>query len=87
LPRKCEQPASSSCAVKAGELYIKLHTKIEQCTTEGCAQPVDCLGAWQEYGACVHETYNDGAEAGAIDLLSKEMCYKIAPLLILALLL
>ena len=27
----------------------------KQCTTEGCAQPVDCLGAWEEYGACVHD--------------------------------
>ena len=28
----------------------------KQCTTEGCAQPVDCLGAWEEYGACIHDT-------------------------------
>ena len=27
----------------------------EQCTTEGCAQPVDCLGDWEEYGACAHD--------------------------------
>ena len=26
-----------------------------ECTTEGCAQPVDCVGAWQDYEACMHE--------------------------------
>ncbi|WZN58774.1 ricin B-type lectin domain-containing protein [Chloropicon roscoffensis] len=29
--------------------------QLEQCTTEGCAQPVDCLGAWGAYGACIHD--------------------------------
>ena len=27
-------------------------TGTEQCTTTGCAQPVNCVGAWGEYGAC-----------------------------------
>ena len=26
-----------------------------ECTEEGCAQPVDCQGAWQEYESCMYE--------------------------------
>ena len=28
----------------------------KQCTTEGCAQPVDCLGQWGEYDVCKYDT-------------------------------
>ena len=29
--------------------------KYQQCTTSGCSQPLNCVGAWGGYGSCYHD--------------------------------
>ena len=52
--RRCRKYAVSTVAAHNG-YGCPYQNLFKQCTTEGCAQPVDCLGDWEEYGACAHD--------------------------------
>ena len=47
-----------SVSVKADHNGFKcpFENNFEQCTEQGCGQPVDCVGSWGAYGSCKHNT-------------------------------
>ena len=52
--RKC-RTYKISVAAKDGGHGCPFTHEFEQCTKDGCAQPVDCVGSWDLFGTCYHD--------------------------------
>ena len=55
--KRCKMYSISTIAQYNGEQCPNTEGETE-CTTSGCAQPVDCVGSWEDYGDCEYDASN-----------------------------
>ena len=53
--RRCRSYGITTNAAHSGHGCPYAHAA-KQCIEQGCAQPVDCVGSWSKYGACIHDS-------------------------------